>query len=69
MLDNKNKKNIMGIINSLNKKGIGIILVTNALGDIKYTKNVVVLKNGRIIFNNKKSELAKSAIKKAGLDV
>src|SRR3989338_354735 len=68
MLDNKNKKNIMGIINNLNKKGIGIILVTNVLDDIKYVDNVVVLKSGKIIFNDKKSKLAKSIIKKADLD-
>ena len=69
MLDSKNKKNIMGIINNLNKKeGIGIILVTNVLEDIKYADNVVVLKDGKIIFNDKKSKLEKNMLRKAGLD-
>ena len=69
LLDNKNKKNIMGIINRLNKKNnIGIILVTNLLNDIKYADNVVVMGNGKIIFNDKKSKLNKDILKKAGLD-
>ena len=67
-LDAKNKKNILNIIRELNKKeGIAIILITNALYDIKYVKNVVVLKNGNIIFNDKKSKLNKNILKKAGL--
>lgn len=69
-LDNKNKRNIMGIIAKLNKKDkIGIILVTNLLSDIKYAENVVVMGEGKIIFNDKKSKLNKSILKKAGLDV
>jgi len=69
-LDNKNKRNIMSIIAKLNKKNkIGIILVTNLLNDIKYADNVVVMGKGNIIFNDKKSKLNKSILKKAGLDV
>ena len=69
-LDNKNKRNIMSIIAKLNKKDkIGIILVTNLLSDIKYADNVVVIGKGNIIFNDKKSKLNKSILKKAGLDV
>ncbi len=69
LLDNKNKKNIMSIINRLNKKNkIGIILVTNLLSDIKYAENVIVMGNGRIIFDDKKSKLNNKILKKAGLD-
>lgn len=69
LLDNKNKANIMKIIKQLNKKGkIGIILVTNLLNDIKYAENVVVMSNGKIIFNDKKSKLNDKILKKAGLD-
>lgn len=70
VLDNKNKTNIVRIIKKLNKKNkIGIILVTNLLSDIKYAENVIVLNKGKIIFNDKKSKLNKSILKKAGLDV
>ena len=69
LLDNKNKKNIMSIINKLNKKNdIGIILITNLLSDIKYAENVIVMSNGRIIFDDKKSRLNKNMLRKAGLD-
>ena len=69
LLDNKNKKNIMGIISKLNKKSkIGIILVTNLLSDIKYAENIVVMGKNCIIFNGKKSELSKKILEKAGLD-
>ena len=69
-LDNKNKRNIMSIIAKLNKKNkMGIILVTNLLSDIKYADNVIVIGKGNIIFNDKKSKLNKSILKKAGLDV
>ena len=69
LLDNKNKANIMKIIKKLNKKSkIGIILVTNLLNDIKYADNVVVMGNGKIIFDDKKSKLNNKILKKAGLD-
>ena len=69
-LDNKNKRNIMSIIAKLNKKNkMGIILVTNLLSDIKYADKVIVIAKGNIIFNDKKSKLNKSILKKAGLDV
>ena len=69
LLDNKNKKNIMEVINKLNKKNkIGIILITNLLNDIKYADNAVVMGNGNIIFDDKKSKLNKNILKKAGLD-
>ncbi|MEK6949019.1 MAG: hypothetical protein AABX34_02275, partial [Nanoarchaeota archaeon] len=63
------KKNIIGIINKLNKNNkIGIILVTNLLSDIKYAENIVVMGKNCIIFNGKKSELSKKILEKAGLD-
>jgi len=69
MLDNRNKKNILSIINTINEKNnIGIIMVTNVLDDIKYAEKVVVLKNGKMIFNDKKSKLSQKIIREAGLD-
>ncbi len=69
MLDSRNKNNIMSIINHINKKNnIGIIMATNVLDDTKYAENVVALKNGKIIFNDKKSKLNRKVIKGAGLD-
>ena len=60
----------MRTIKKINKKNkIGIILVTNLLSDIKYAENVIVLNKGKIIFNDKKSKLNKSILKKASLDV
>jgi len=68
MLDAKNKKNIMDIIKRLNKKEkIGIILITNILDDLKYADKVVVLKNGEVIFDGKKTNLNKKILKRAGL--
>ncbi len=67
-LDVENKKNILDVIKKLNKKNkITIILITNILDDLKYANDVIVLKNGGIIFNNKKSKLSKNILKKAGL--
>ncbi len=68
MLDANNKKNIMEIIKNLNRKEkIGIILVTNVLDDLKYADNIIILKNGEIIFKDKKSKLNKKILKQAGL--
>ena len=68
MLDPKNKKNILSIINDLNKKeGITIILVTNVLEDLKNAKKVVALKDGKIIFSGNKPKLKSTILKKAGL--
>ena len=68
-LDEKNKRNILDMMKELNKKDkITIILVTNALNEIKYADNVIVIKNGGIIFNDKKSKLSRKTIKEAGLD-
>ena len=68
MLDPRNKLNIMRIIDSLNKEGKTIILVTNNLDDIKNcVKEIVLLKDGRFIFNGKKERLSNSLLKKAGI--
>ena len=67
-LDEKNKKNMLDTIKDLNKKEkITIILVTNRLSELKYADNVIVLKNGSIIFDNKKSKLNNRIIKEAGI--
>nr|AQS34866.1 hypothetical protein [uncultured archaeon] len=67
-LDPKNKLNIMKIMSALNKEGITIILVTNNLNDIKkYVKTILILKDGKIIFNGKKKKLSKDILKKAGM--
>src|SRR3989338_10891701 len=66
LLDNKNKKNIMEVISKLNKENkIGMVLVTNILNDIKYADNVIVIRNGEIIFDDKKSKLNNKILKKA----
>lgn len=68
MLDPRNKSNIMKIMTKLNKKGTTIILVTNNMQDIKkYVKNIILLKNGKIIFNNKKEKLNNNLLKKADM--
>lgn len=67
-LDPKNKLNIMKIMSALNREGITIILVTNNLNDIKeYIKTILILKEGKIIFNGKKKELSKDILKKADM--
>ena len=64
-LDARNRKNIMSIITELNKKEkIGIILITNMLDDIKYADQVVVMKNGVVAFNDKKSKLTRKMLKR-----
>ncbi len=68
MLDPKNKSNILEIISHLNKESKTIILVTNNLDDIKrYVKRVIILKNGKVIFNNKKEKLNKNILKEADI--
>jgi len=68
MLDAKNKKNIMGLIKELNKKcRIAVIMITNVIEDLKYADYVIVLKAGRILFDDKKSRLSIKVMKEAGL--
>lgn len=67
MLDSANKKNIMSIIRELNKNEMTIILVTNVLDDLKYTDKIIVLKQGKVIFNDAKSKLNKTILKRASL--
>ena len=67
-LDEKNKKSMMEIIRKLNKKyKMTIILITNVLNDLKYADEVIVLKDGSIIFSDKKSRLSNKVLKEAGL--
>ena len=68
-LDARNRKNIMNLMKHLNKKDkITIILVTNILEDLKFSDNVIVLKNGSMLFDGKKSKLSKKILKNAGLN-
>ncbi|MDP7180619.1 MAG: ATP-binding cassette domain-containing protein [Candidatus Woesearchaeota archaeon] len=68
VLDPKNKSNILKTMDELNKEGITIILITNNLADIeKYVKDIVLLKKGEIIFNNKKEKLTKDILKEADM--
>jgi energy-coupling factor transport system ATP-binding protein len=70
MLDGVNKKNILSIVKELNEKDkLTIIMVTNVLDDLRYAHNVVVLKEGRIIFNDKKELLDKKILAEADLYV
>ena len=68
MLDAKNKNNLMDLMRGLNKNDkITVIMITNVLDDLNYAKNVIVLKNGFVVFNDDKSKLSKKILKKAGL--
>ena len=51
------------------KNHIGIILVTNIIGDIKDSDKVIVMDKGKVSFYGNKSKLSKVILKKAGLDV
>lgn len=68
MLDSRNKKNILDIIKNLNKKGIGIILITNIISDIRDSSRIIVLKKGKILFDGKRPMLNKKTLWSAGLD-
>jgi len=68
MLDSVNKKNILSIIKELNEKDkLTIVMITNALDDLHYADRVVVLKEGRIIFNDRKELLDKKILSDAQL--
>lgn len=70
MLDAVNKKSILSIIKDLNEKEkLTIIMITNNLDDLHYAKNVVVLKEGRIIFDDKRELLDKKILAEAQLYV
>lgn len=69
MLDIKNKKNIIKSIKELNAGDkITIILITNVIEDLKYAEDIIVLKNGVVLFNDEKSKLNKKILKEAGLN-
>ncbi len=68
MLDPKNKSNILKIMSELNKEGTTIILVTNNLEDIKkYVKRIVLLKEGKSIFDDKREKISKKILIKADM--
>lgn len=70
MLDPVNKKNILSIIKELHEKNkLTIIMVTNSLDDLRRADNVCVLKEGRIIFYDKKELLDKKILSEAQLYV
>lgn len=73
MLDVKNKNNIMSVIKALNENnGLAVILITNVIDDLKYSDNVIALKKGCVIFNDKINDknpkLKAEILKKAGLN-
>lgn len=68
MLDPVNKKNILSTIKELNEKDkLTIIMVTNVLDDLGCAGDIVVLKQGKIIFNGKKELLDKKVLSEAQL--
>ena len=68
MLDPLKKARLTKILKELNELGTAIILVTNNLNDVQeQAKRVVVLKNGRVLFDGKTKKLSKKVLKKAGL--
>lgn len=70
MLDVINKKNILSVIKELHEKDkLTIIMVTNTLDDLRCAQHVLVLKEGRIIFNDKKEKLDKKILSEAQLYV
>jgi len=64
MLDVENKKNILSIMQALNEEDtVTIVMITNVLDDITYAKNIIVLQEGKVIFNDKKALLDKKTLK------
>jgi energy-coupling factor transport system ATP-binding protein len=68
-LDPKNKANLFSLLQELHNEGKTIILITNNLADIrKLGDRIILLKDGSIIFDGKKSDLTSSLLKQAGMD-
>ncbi|HZX44241.1 MAG TPA: ATP-binding cassette domain-containing protein [Candidatus Nanoarchaeia archaeon] len=65
MLDPKNKANLRKIISNLIKGGTTVLLVTQNLEDILGFKRIIILDQGRIVFDGKK--LSRAVLKKSGL--
>jgi len=59
-LDSKTSYEIMGIFKQLNKSGITIIMVTHEPDIAKFALSNIVFKDGKIISNNKVSDLEKN---------
>ncbi len=66
-LDPKNRKNILDILKRLNQEGITIILVTNNLADVKFSKAALVLKKGEVLWHGASRKLADTLIREAGI--
>jgi energy-coupling factor transport system ATP-binding protein len=70
MLDAANKKNILSVIKELNEKdGLTIIMVTNSLEDLNYVADVIVLRDGRVIFKGGRGLVTEKVLTEAGLYV
>ena len=58
MLDPKGRADVINIINKLNKEyGVTIILITHYMDEIQNADRVVIIDNGRVVKNEKVSEL------------
>ncbi|MBR9699519.1 ATP-binding cassette domain-containing protein [Candidatus Woesearchaeota archaeon] len=64
LLDPKNKSNLISILHSLKTT---LILVTNNLDDLALVEEVILLKQGKIVFKGKRSRLSKQILKKADM--
>lgn len=68
MLDPKNKANLDRITNKLNKNGTTVVLATNNLADVKKpVKRAIILKEGKVVFDNRREILNREILRKAGL--
>lgn len=52
-LDTDNSEKVMSLLESLNKKGTTILLVTHDLEDVKHASHVVKLRDGKVILDEK----------------
>ena len=71
-LDPKARKNLLAEIKKLHKSGVTIILVSHSMEDIaKFANKVLVLAQGKILFQGKPRELFKQTeiLNQAGLEV
>lgn len=51
MLDSKNRKNIMEILEKINNKGITIVIVSHNLKELEFSKRAICIEEGKIIFD------------------
>lgn len=71
MLDPRGRKQVMEIIDELNREGITIILVTHFMEEAYKTDRIVVLRDGKVFSDSAPTELFSDAdkIEEAGLEV